>query len=233
MIIGLSALLASACSTSSTTLPPTGASSTSSTTTVQPITIGDVPLVAISTSQRKMCREAANQGNTPVPCPELVPEPMPGSTYACMPGASDCGISQIQEADGNFVWTQSDFRVPSDYVGVPAPVPGYTGPPLGHFVVYAARHLNLSRLDGPAQPVPSYCTAVEGYAALKIHGSAATPYECSDTWNQSSIEIDVGHELLVWQQSGVTCEVSLHGHSLLNQELDVAIARATTLVRPK
>jgi hypothetical protein len=30
----------------------------------------------------------------------------------------------------------------------------------------------------------------------------------------------------------ITCEMSLGGHSLLNQELDVAIAQATTLVNP-
>lgn len=162
---------------------------------------------------------------------QLVPKPNPGSTYACVPGGSDCGIPQIQESGGDFLWTQYDFQVPPGYVGVPAPVPGYAGPPLGHFVVYSGTHLSLGR-SGSVRPVPAYCTALEGYSTLKIHGVSAAVYECSDTWDQSSLEIDVGHELLVWKQAGVTCEVSLHGHSLLNQELVVAIAGATSLVRP-
>lgn len=78
-----------------------------------------------------------------------------------------------------------------------------------------------------------YCTEVPTDGALQVHGDSAALYECSDVWNQSSLEIDVGHELLVWKQSGVTCEVSFHDHSLLNQELVVVAARAITLVDPK
>jgi hypothetical protein len=151
------------------------------------------------------------------------------------PGIPTCGIPQVQEADGIFLWNQYDFQVPPSYVGVPPIAPGgvsYTGGPLGHFVVYAGRHLSLSRFGGPVQPIPSYCKAVPGDTELQVHGVSAALYECSDVWNQSSGEIDVGHELLVWKQSGVTCEVSFHGHSLLNQELDVVVARATSLVEP-
>jgi hypothetical protein len=65
--------------------------------------------------------------------------------FACgPPGIPTCGIPQIQEADGIFLWNQYDFPVPTNYVGVPPLAPGgvsYTGGPLGHFVIYAGRHL--------------------------------------------------------------------------------------------
>lgn len=190
----------------------------------------------ISSSQRKACQKAADQTHTPVPCPGLVPVPTPGSTYACgPPGSETCGPPQIQGADGVFLWNQYDFQVPANYVGVSPTAPGglsSTGGPLGHFVIYAGRRLTLSRIGGPVQPVPSYCMAVPEQTAIVVHGASAKLYECSDVWNRSSGEIDVGHELLIWQQSGITCEVSFHGHSQLNQQLDAVIARATTLVEP-
>ncbi len=135
-----------------------------------------------------------------------------------------------------FLWNQYNFLVPADYVGVPPGTPGgssSTGGPLGHLVIYAGRSLTLSRFGGPVQRVPSYCTVVPGNAALVIHGAPATIYECSDNWDPSSLQIDVGHELLIWQQIGITCEVSLHGHSPLNEQLDIVIARATFMVDPR
>jgi hypothetical protein len=58
-------------------------------------------------------------------------------------------------------------------------------------------------------------------------------YQCANSAGTRSIELDLGHELLVWTQDGVTCEVSLHGHSEVNQALDMAIAQATRMVLPK
>jgi hypothetical protein len=37
---------------------------------------------------------------------------------------------------------------------------------------------------------------------------------------------------LVWQDAGITSEVSFHGHSQVNVILDVAMANATVLVSP-
>ena len=198
--------------------------------------------MAISSSQRAQCQRAADQARAPVPCPGLVPSPNPGSASICGPANGlSCGPPQIQETDGAFLWEQYDFQVPPNYVGVTyqqysgavVPFPSTTGGPLGHFVIYAGRNLTLSRFGGPIQPVPSYCTAVPGDTALVVHGASAVLYECSDSWNPSSGEIDVGHELLVWKQSGITCEVSFHGHSLLNQLLDIVVARATSLIAPQ
>jgi hypothetical protein len=46
------------------------------------------------------------------------------------------------------------------------------------------------------------------------------------------IETVSGHELVEWRQDGVTCEVSFHGHSAVNQDLAVAVARSTHMVVP-
>jgi hypothetical protein len=42
-----------------------------------------------------------------------------------------------------------------------------------------------------------------------------------------------GHDLLVWHSGGITTEVSFHGHSQVNLDLDIAIADATKLVSPR
>jgi hypothetical protein len=41
-----------------------------------------------------------------------------------------------------------------------------------------------------------------------------------------------GHDLLVWNDAGITSEVSFHGHSQVNVDLDIAEADATILVAP-
>ena len=43
-------------------------------------------------------------------------------------------------------------------------------------------------------------------------------------------QLIMGHQLLVWNQAGITCEVSFHGISQVNVDLDVAVADATTMV---
>jgi hypothetical protein len=43
----------------------------------------------------------------------------------------------------------------------------------------------------------------------------------------------MGHDLLVWNDSGIACEVSLHGHSQVNVDLDIAVADATYLISPR
>ncbi len=41
------------------------------------------------------------------------------------------------------------------------------------------------------------------------------------------------HDLLVWNDSRITCEGSFHGHSQVNIDLDIAVADATTPASPK
>jgi hypothetical protein len=44
------------------------------------------------------------------------------------------------------------------------------------------------------------------------------------------LELLKGHDLLVWEDAGITTEVSFHGHSQVNVDLDIAVAKATVLV---
>ena len=175
-----------------------------------------------------------------MPCPDLIPNPAPASLTAAScasPGDFICGVPQI-EASGApptpkyFSWNQYAFQVPAGYLGVPGET-ATNGGPLGHFVIYSAKGLDVARDPRSApQTVPSYCTAINAGAALRVHGSVARMYECSETADAASIELDQGHELLVWRQAGVTCEVSFHGHSRTNQDLALAVARSTRMMSP-
>jgi len=130
-----------------------------------------------------------------------------------------------------FIVDQYNFQVPSDYVGVPEERSA-TGGPLGHFVVYAGKNLDLIRVPtSRPKVIPTYCRPLTT-APIRIHGTVANLYQCSEGGDQTSVLLDAGHELLVWRQDGVTCEVSFHGHSQVNQDLDVAVARGTRMIYP-
>ena len=63
-------------------------------------------------------------------------------------------------------------------------------------------------------------------------------FECGDSPGPTApladqyMETVSGHELVEWRQDGVTCEVSFHGHSTVNQDLSLAVARSTRMVGP-
>jgi hypothetical protein len=59
-------------------------------------------------------------------------------------------------------------------------------------------------------------------------------YQCSDSSGApGGLKLYMGHDLLVWTDAGITCEVSFHGHSQVNMDLDIAVANATKLVTAK
>ena len=228
------ALFVGACGRMATSIPaPTAATPT---TALKARSVDGVMLVPITSGQRNQCQRAADVTRTPVPCPGLIPEPPPssGPNFDYCSSDLQCGIPDISGLNGYFMWNQQGFEVPNGYIGVPGgAAPG--GGPLGHFVVYSARKLDTRSQPLPhsqPQPVPSYCTPVNEVSALAVHGSTANMYECSEGPNGPSTELYLGHDLLVWIQNGVTYEVSLHGHSQVNQDLDVAIANATNMVFP-
>jgi hypothetical protein len=197
-------------------------------------TVDGVPLIPTSRSQRSQCQKIANATHAAVPCPGLIPDPIPssGSHSNCADGGIQptCGspqIAPIEDTSPYFFWNQMSFQVPPDYVGVPGQTT-IDGEALGHFVIYAGKNLNLSRTK-TASPIPVYCTQTR---RLRVHGVTARMYVCANSSNGKSVELDVGHELLVWKQSGVICEVSLHGHSQINQDLDLVIANASRIVAP-
>jgi hypothetical protein len=150
----------------------------------------------------------------------------------------------IDLSGGVFLLNQSNFQVPPGYIGVTfeqdngnvVPETSLSGGPLGHFVFMTGRDLQLYLRNTPGKgvpPVPTYCSSIQEPSAIRVHGSAVTLYQCSDSSNdQGQLRIITGHDVLVWNDSGVTCEVSFHGHTQVNINLDIAIADATELVFP-
>lgn len=211
--------------------------------------IDGVPLAPINTNQRADCERLANHLKRQVPCPGLLPVPIPvsptSSAASClgMIGETTCGPAVIQVMGDFFLLSQSNFQVPPGYVGVTfqqysgsVPEPSVTGGPLGHFVFMAGPDLQVYLRDKTGKnvpPVPRYCTPLKVTATIRVHGSVAKPYQCSDSSSgPNEVDLLMGHDLLLWDDAGITCEVSFHGHSQVNLDLDVAEADATVLVSP-
>jgi hypothetical protein len=216
--------------------------------------VDGVPLIPTTKAQRAECQMFADHLKRPVPCPGLLPDPIPVSTTdaggPCLHqvGAlseTSCGPAGIQ-LDGNlFELQQANFQVPPGYVGVTyeqysgtiVPVTSISGGPLGHFVFMSGTDLPYVMTHERGKgvvPVPSYCTPRNSASRTRVHGSVAKLYQCADSRTSLfQIETVTGHTLLVWNDAGVTCEVSFHGHSQVNVDLDVAVAKATTLQSPR
>ncbi len=226
----------------------------SATPTPKAEVVDGVPLVPTTKAQRAECQRFADHLKRPVPCPGLLPDPIPVSTAdAAGPcfhqvgafGEASCGPAGIQ-VDGNlFELSQANFQVPPDYVGVTfqqssgamAPEVSISGGPLGHFVFMSGTDLPYvmtNKRGKGAAPVPSYCTPLNAASRVRVHGGTAKLYQCADSrTSPSQLEIVTGHTLLVWNDAGITCEVSFHGHSQVNVDLDVAVAKATVSERPQ
>ena len=70
-------------------------------------------------------------------------------------------------------------------------------------------------------------------SVLRVHGRRAKLYTRAHDALPDGSEIILGHTLLAWVDHGMTCEVSFHGHSQVNVDLDEAEADATVFVSPK
>jgi hypothetical protein len=236
-----------ACSSPSSAMSGTGRAKTvSAPKNPQPKAevVDGVPLVPITAAQRRECQKFADLLKERVPCPELLPKPIPvPSTYSGPPclgvaGELACGpaVIQVYRSVRSFFVSQSNFQVPSNYVGVTfqqysgtiVPEPSVIGGPLGHFVFTAGK--------GAFQinQVPPYCSPVQVASTVRVHGSVATLYQCESPGSSPGVnQLIQGHDLLVWHSGGITAEVSFHGHSQVNLDLDIAVADATKLVSPK
>ena len=211
--------------------------------------VDGVPLIPITRAQRAQCQNFANELNRSVPCPSLLPDPIPVSDtsvsgVSCLATMS-CGPASISVSRTSFFLTQMNFQVPNSYIGVsidayqgPLPAKSTSGGPLGHFVFMTGPDLG-STLGAASEhmnrlSVPPYCARVRTSKPLSVHGSPATLFQCSDaSVGLRTPEIYIGHELLEWTSAGIVCQVSFHGHSLANIALDIAVADATQLVVPK
>jgi hypothetical protein len=197
--------------------------------------VDGIPLIPITPAQRSNCVKFANQLKKRAPCPGLLPKPIPVSSTpsaaSCLGtlGETACGPAVIQVTT-IFLLSQSNFQVPPGYGGVTfeqssgavVPESSVSGGPLGHFVFTAG---------GPQ--IPTYCSPMQVANTLRVHGVAATLYQCSDSSaGPGELQLIMGHDLLVWNDAGITTEVSFHGHSQVNVDLDIAVANATSLASP-
>ena len=139
--------------------------------------------------------------------------------------------------------TQMNFQVPGGYVGVSigtyngwVPATSSTGGPLGHFVFETG--MNLLGEYKPdsikaASSIPSYCQRISEQSRVAVNGSAGTYYQCANSSNdRNAIETIAGHDMLQWVDHAMVTQVSFHGHSQVNLNLDLAVARSVVLVRP-
>lgn len=215
----------------------------SSTPRLRAEVVDGVPLVPTTKAQRAECQEFANHLKKPAPCPGLLPDPLPipPTSTACFGQVGalseiSCGPAGIQVTGRGrgalFFLSQSNFQVPASYVGVTfeqyngavVPDTSINGGPLGHFVFTA----------GGSRLLPSYCSRMPVAKTIRAHGAVAMLYQCSDaSTGPGVLELLKGHDLLVWDDAGITTEVSFHGHSQVNVDLDIAMAKATVLVAPQ
>lgn len=205
-------------------------------------TIDGVPLVRAPQRQLDECQKLANQLHRAVPCPGLVPDPIPTSptTANCLiPG--DCGPAEVQIYGEYLFMTQMNFQVPDGYVGVSIdtetgwiPEMSSNGGPLGHFVFETGTQpLGEYKPNSlkAASSIPSYCRRLSGQVA--INGSTGIYYQCANSSNDHrAIETIAGHDMLQWIDHGMVTQVSFHGHTQVNLDLDLAVARSVVLVRP-
>lgn len=216
--------------------------------------VDGVPLIPASKEQRAECRTFADSLRKPVPCPGLLPDPIPvtPTTAATLCprdygafGEGSCGPAAIEVHKKLFEISQSNYQVPPGYVGVSheqyngavVPDTSISGGSLGHFVFMSGtdmRHVMTNGRDKGAPPVPRYCSLLDRSSVIRVHGHPAKLYQCGNASNPlTEIQIVEGHTLLVWSDGGITSEVSFHGHSQVNVDLDVAVANATVLVSPR
>jgi len=218
---------------------PTRTAASPATTGVAPkaTVVDGVPLVPITTAQHAMCLRFANHLHRTVPCPGLLPDPIPTASdpaaASCLGvlGEGSCGPAVFQ-ADDLLLVSQSNFQVPPGYLGVTfeqyngaiVPETSLTGGPLGHLVF---------TVDPGIAQVPSYCAPLPVGPGVTVHSMAASIFQCSgSSYRPGELKLLLGHELLVWSQSGMACSVSFHGLSQVNLDLDLAVAEATVLVPP-
>jgi hypothetical protein len=214
----------------------------------RPVQVDGVPLVPLTRVQQVVCQKLATKLRRPVPCPGLLPVPIPVSPTSAANASclreQACGPADPQIDGRNLFLSQMNFVVPTGYVGVSlqtytqsVPATATNGGPLGHVVFEAGAGLigeYEPGTDRAAAPLPSYCTPLPAAPAVRIHGAAGRFFQCADSSaDRQAVQTVMGHDLLEWTQDGLLCQVSFHGHSLVNLALDVAGAQATQTVAPR
>lgn len=160
------------------------------TTAAKAEVIDGVPLVPTTKSQRNECQRFADHLKRQIPCPGLLPVPLPVSD-ASLSGACEgmvgamaemaCGPAVI-ELNGNlFELSQSNFEVPPGYVGVSfqqnngswVPEQSISGGSLGHFVFMTGTDMQsvmTGKRSKSLAPVPPYCSPLDQPSVFRVHG---------------------------------------------------------------
>jgi hypothetical protein len=157
--------------------------------------IDGVYLVRPSHSLNALCVSAARVTGLAVPCPTLIPG-TPDDTF--------CAVGAFCHIPGAFVLEGT-----------------FTAPPTYHGVQPGGGHLWIIAYDKRSGIWPK--DTLQG--GTVIGATHVDPYRASFVSFPEGSNLNSGHVALIWHQDGVTYAVSLHGHTRLNQRLDLLIAQ--------
>jgi hypothetical protein len=157
--------------------------------------IGGVYLVPPAATVEALCRRSTRVAELAVPCPTLVPGP---------PSSLSCDTATPCAQPGWFV-LEGTFAGGPGHVGVPAAGGGHLW-----IIAFTAR-AGVWPADTLAGGHLVRNTHVRGHPARVVS------YPFGSGLNSC-------HVVLIWREGRTTYAVSLHGHTKVNERLDVAIA---------
>jgi hypothetical protein len=184
------------------------------------VRVADVLLVPADPSLSASCARAAALGGIVVPCPRLIiqhrgpiAESCPDHDLIPNGGGKDCledsaaGDSNLPSRRDAFTYTQNDIVFPGAL----------------HLFIVGVKE------DSRLAPFRSGCAGRESTeSGPQLDGSATTWVQCPD----DAGGMNSGHVLLRWTKGNVIYAVSLHGHTGVNREVELAIARNIDYVSP-
>jgi hypothetical protein len=163
---------------------------------------------------RTNCQQGVEAAGFAVPCPRFTPNPV--FEFAGCQAVASCYTR------GRFVM-EGDFYGPPSYRGKPwvdCTQPGAcrTHRNAGHAFIFAADAKHVKEIE--------CCRGRPAGSAGKVHGQAAhwLSFRRGSGLNRK-------HVMLVWQQHGLTCAVSVYSDNLTNRRLARFLATWTTFVR--
>jgi hypothetical protein len=164
------------------------------------VLVGGVYLVPSSRFVTSMCRSSIRTAHLVVPCPTLIPG---------TPTSVACDTATPCAQPGWFV-LEGSFAGPPGYIGVTRGA--------GHLWIIAFTHrAGVWPADTLVGGHLIRTTHVRGHAANFI----TFPYGSG---------LNSGHVVLIWHVGQTTYAVSLHGHTKVNERLDLAIANHLRLL---
>lgn len=176
-------------------------------------------LVSTGVQLRNGCAGASRHVGFRVPCPAVLPKAMLGDPAGCssvlqLPPCVFPTAYPVKRGWYGFVLNWTGFVVPPGYAGVPGPYPS------GHLVIEAER---------VGQQASFGCSDGKIRGAVRERGLRITWVNCP---TYSSAEEIGGHLVARWDMGGIAYLASLHGWSLVNRTLLVAIVRSIQFVGP-